>query len=165
MARIRFAKLEEYELYLSGMKKDLPDIAGKAIYAGAKIIADEVKKNLNALNVTTDELAMAAYRKQEPTYLNERAKKGLIESFGVTKMEQDSGGLFNVKIGFDGYNDVKTKKYPKGQPNRLIARSVESGSTSTIKQPFMRKAVTATRKRAEDKMAEIIDEEIKKRME
>ena len=143
----------------------MPDIAGKAIYAGAKIIADEVKKNLNALNVTTDELAMAAYRKQEPTHLNERAKKGLIESFGTTKMEQDSGGLFNVKIGFDGYNDVKTKKYPKGQPNQLIARSVESGSTSTIKQPFMRKAVNATRKQAEDKMAEIIDEEIKKRME
>ena len=165
MARIRFSKLHDYELFLSGMKKDMPDIAGKAIYAGAKIIADEVKKNLNALNVTTDELAMAAYKKQEPTHLNERAKKGLIESFGVTKMEQDSGGLFNVKIGFDGYNDVKTKKYPKGQPNQLIARSVESGSTSTIKQPFMRKAVNATRKQAEDKMAEIIDEEIKKRME
>ncbi len=163
MARIRFSKLHDYELFLSGMKKDMPDIAGKAIYAGAKIIADEVKKNLNALNVTTDELAMAAYRKQEPTHLNERAKKGLIESFGTTKMEQDSGGLFNVKIGFDGYNDVKTKKYPKGQPNQLIARSVESGSTSTIKQPFMRKAVNATRKQAEDKMAEIIDEEIKKR--
>ena len=163
MARIRFSKLHDYELFLSSMKKDMPDIAGKAIYAGAKIISDEVKKNLNALNVTTDELAMAAYRKQEPTHLNERAKKGLIESFGTTKMEQDSGGLFNVKIGFDGYNDVKTKKYPKGQPNQLIARSVESGSTSTIKQPFMRKAVNATRKKAEDKMAEIIDEEIKKR--
>jgi hypothetical protein len=165
MARIKFSKLPDYELKLSRLKSDIGDIAGKAVYDGAKIVADEVKKNLNELNVTTDELAMKAYKKNEPTYLNERAKEGLIESFGVTKMELDSDGFFNVKIGFDGYNDVVTKKYPKGQPNQLIARSVESGSSSMIKQPFMRKAVNAAKKQAEMRMAEIIDEEIKKRME
>jgi hypothetical protein len=64
-----------------------------------------------------------------------------------------------------GYNNVITKKYPKGQPNNMIARSCESGSSSMIKQPFMRTAVNASRSRAEQKMAEILTAEIKKKME
>lgn len=164
MARIKFDGLKEYELKLSKLSGSTRQMAERAIYEGAKIVADEVKANLNALNVTTQELAIRAYTNQRPTYITEEAKEGLIESFGVTKLREENG-YYDVKLGFDGYNDVVTKKYPKGQPNNMIARSCESGSTSMIKQPFMRKAVSASKGRAEAKMAEILDEEIKKHME
>ena len=158
-----FKGLKDYELRLSSLSDDIKPIAGKAIFAGAKIVADEVKENLNKLNTTADGLAVKAYQTRTPTYITERAKNSLIESFGVTPLEKDKDGIYNVKVGFDGYNNTVTHKYPKGQPNQLIARSVESGSTAMIKQPFMRKAMNASKKQAEDKMAEIIDEEIKKR--
>ena len=162
MATIRFSKLRDYELMLGKIGDASKDICGAAIYEGAKIIADEVKNNLNSLNVTTDELAMLKAKKGEPTYITQRAKEGLIKSFGVTPMSQDESGIYNVKLGFDGYNDVKTKKWPKGQPNQLIARACESGSSAMIKQPFFREAVQKTKKKAESRMAEVLDEKIKK---
>ena len=162
MATIRFSKLRDYELMLGKIGDASKDICGAAIYEGAKIIADEVKNSLNSLNVTTDELAMLKAKKGEPTYITQRAKEGLIKSFGVTPMSQDDSGIYNVKLGFDGYNDVKTKKWTKGQPNQLIARACESGSSAMIKQPFFREAVQKTKKKAESRMAEVLDEKIKK---
>ena len=162
MATIRFSKLRDYELMLGKIGDASKDICGAAIYEGAKIIADEVKNNLDSLNVTTDELAMLKAKKSEPTYITQRAKEGLIKSFGVTPMQKDRDGIYNVKLGFDGYNDVKTKKWPKGQPNQLIARACESGSSAMIKQPFFREAVQKTKKKAESRMAEVLDEKIKK---
>ena len=98
----------------------------------------------------------------EPTYITQRAKEGLIKSFGVTPMQKDRDGIYNVKLGFDGYNDVKTKKWANGQPNQLIARACESGSSAMIKQPFFRQAVQKTKRKAEARMAEVLDEKIKK---
>lgn len=63
--------------------------------------------------------------------------------------------MLNVKLGFDGYNGMKTKKYPKGQPNVLLARSIESGSSIAKKRPFVAPAVRKTKKAAEETMAKI----------
>ena len=161
MATIRFSKLRDYELMLGKIGDASKDICGAAIYEGAKIIADEVKANLESLKTVSDADAIQAAKKEEATYLTIRAKKGLIKSFGVTPMQKDRDGIYNVKLGFDGYNDVKTKKWPKGQPNQLIARACESGSSAMIKQPFFREAVQKTRKKAESRMAEVLDEKIK----
>ena len=70
-----------------------------------------------------------------------------------------------MKIGFDGYNKTKTKKYPKGQPNQVVARGVESGTTWKKKYPFVRPAVERARKAVQAKMAETVDKEIKKVMD
>ena len=78
---------------------------------------------------------------------------------------QDQNGYLNVKIGFDGYNRTKTDQYPQGQPNQLVARGVESGTSWKQKHPFIRPAVTRARKKAEEKMAEVLDYEIKKIMD
>lgn len=162
MATIRFSKLRDYELMLGKIGDASKDICGAAIYEGAKIIADEVKANLVSLKAVSDGDAIWAAKKEEATYITYSAKKGLMKSFGVTPMTRDKDGIYNVKLGFDGYNDVKTKKWPKGQPNQLIARACESGSSAMIKQPFFREAVQKTKKKAESRMAEVLDEKIKK---
>ena len=71
-------------------------------------------------------------------------------------------GFYNVKIGFDGYNSVKTKRWPSGQPNAMVARSIESGTSWMTKQPFMRKAEQASKSQCEHVMSETVDIEIKK---
>lgn len=164
MAKITFKGLEQYEIQLSKLGNSAREIAEKAVYEGAKIVADEVKRNLGAVNATSQELAIRAYSNKTPTYITEEAKRALIDSFGITPMREEDG-YYNVKVGFDGYNNVVTKKYPKGQPNNMIARALESGSSSMIKQPFMRTAVNASKGRAETKMAEILAAEIEKKME
>lgn len=164
MARITFKGLTDYEIQLSKLEAGTREIAEKATYEGAKIVADEVKKNIESLQSIHHTESMAAFQQGKPALLTNRMKQGLLKSFGITPLREESG-FYNVKLGFDGYNDVITKGYPKGQPNNMIARACESGSSSMIKQPFMRTAVTASKSQAEAKMAEILDAEIKKKME
>ena len=53
---------------------------------------------------------------RRPTHLMNSEKKGLIESFGVTKKNGARQRRFisTSKSDLTAYNDVKTKKYPKG---------------------------------------------------
>ena len=158
MARIRFSRLEDYELRLSRLAGRTEEIAGKAIYAGADIITNAIRANIEGLAAVDDRAGAIAYQKKAPAPLTRTAKQGLLDGLGITPM-QDDGGYYNVKVGFDGYNDIPTRKYPNGQPNQLIARSLESGSSIAQKHPFIRPAINASRKAAEAKMAEVLDEE------
>lgn len=160
MAKITFPGLNDYELMISRLSKGVDDIAGKAIYAGAGIVADAIKENIKDLPI------VRGYGTKEnplPGGVTAPQKAGLIDGLGISPM-QDDGGYLNVKIGFDGYNATKTDKYPQGQPNQLVARGVESGTSWKEKKPFIRPAINASKKRAEDEMARILDQEIEKVM-
>lgn len=91
-------------------------------------------------------------------------KQELLDSFGLTPIEMDYRGMWNVKIGFDGYGRHPTKTYPQGLPNQLLARSIESGSSWRKKHPFVRPAVAATKKEALAIMQKVVDEETEKIM-
>ena len=73
-------------------------------------------------------------------------------------------GVVNVKLGCDGYNSTKTEKYPNGQPNVLIARSVNSGTTFRKKTKFVDKAVDSAKNAAEAAMDAACSREIEKIM-
>ena len=158
MAKITFPGLNDYELMISRLSKGVDDIAGKAIYAGAGIVADAIKENIKALPIVR---GYGTEKDPLPGGVTAPQKAGLIDGMGISPM-QDDGGYLNVKIGFDGYNATKTEKYPQGQPNQLVARGVESGTSWKQKKPFIRPAINASKSRAEAEMARILDEEIEK---
>lgn len=148
--------MDEYLQKLGNLELRAPESIGKAVYKGADIVADAVKANINSMPVE-DQFS------EHITGIKSIQKIGLIKSFGIAKMRDDNG-YYNVKLGFDGYNALKTKKYPQGQPNAMIARTFESGNSFTKKIPFVAPAVRATREAAEQKMAQVIDTEISKVM-
>ena len=134
--RMAFSAGEEFALALSHLATQSDEIAKKAIYAGADIIADKIKSNLQGV-------------------LSDEATGELVDSFGVTPISLDSSGNFNAKIGFDGYDS-------KGVANQLKARVIESGTSKKQKHPFVRPAANATKATAVARMGEVIDEEIRK---
>ena len=158
MAKITFPGLSDYELMISKLSKGVDDIAGKAIYAGAGIVADAIKENIKALPIVR---GYGTTENPLPGGVTAPQKAGLIDGMGISPMQNDAGYL-NVKIGFDGYNATKTEKYPQGQPNQLVARGVESGTSWKQKKPFIRPAINASKSRAEAEMARILDQEIEK---
>ena len=160
MAKITFPGLSDYELMISRLSKGVDDIAGKAIYAGAGIVADAIKENIKDLPIVR---GYGTEKDPLPGGVTAPQKAGLIDGLGISPMQSDAGYL-NVKIGFDGYNATKTEKYPQGQPNQLVARGVESGTSWKKKSPFIRPAINASKQRAEDEMARILDQEIEKVM-
>lgn len=160
MAKFSFKGMAEYELKLSKLKTGSKDIAAKAVYAGAAIMADEIKANIKALPV------QKGVEGDEDSKINSVTpvqKEGLLESFGISSLRDDNG-YWNVKLGFDGYNRTKTDKYPKGQPNAMIARSVESGTSFRKRNPFVSRAIKAKEAAVVAEMGRVMDEEINKIM-
>ena len=150
--------LDSYISYLQKIDAVTDEAIGEAVYEMAKVVADSVRSGIQALPTVSNEANIATYKKGY-SRLSDEEKQGLLDGFGVSPM-QDDNGYFNVKLGFDGYNSIKTKKYPKGQPNALIARVTESGSSYREKTPFIRPAVNASKKQAEQAGQMKIDEKI-----
>lgn len=140
--------------------RSMEEIAGTALYAMANVAANQVAANIAALQTSPER-----HRKtDEAMYLSPRQKWGLEDGFGIAKKQADGNGGWNVRLGFDGYNKVVTEKYPNGQPNAMIARAVESGSTYMIKQPFFRKAINAAKKPAKQAGEDAVIREFKKKI-
>ena len=158
MAKMTIGKgMDEYLAKLGNLEFAAPGLVGQAIYEGAKVVADQVRAEIEALP-TAESKRVAVPR--DPTQVE---KDGLLDGLGVAKKKNDSGYI-NVKIGMDGYNTDKTKKYPRGKPNAMIARSIESGSTVMKRNAFISRAVNKTKKEAEAAMQKVFEEGIEKIM-
>ena len=156
MAKMTIGKgMDEYLAKLGNLEFAAPGLVGQAIYEGAKVVADQVRAEIEALP-TAESKRVATPR--DPTQVE---KDGLLDGLGVAKKKND-GGYINVKVGMDGYNTDKTKKYPRGKPNAMIARSIESGSTVMKRNAFISRAVNKTKKEAEAAMQKVIEEGIEK---
>lgn len=161
MATITFKKGDDYLAKISQLEiLAKHEVVGPAIYGAAEIVADEIRRQLD--RVPTDEsFATSSNPAKGPKKVQ---KEGLVRSLGIASMQEDSKGFLNVKIGFDGYNKVKTKRWPQGQPNQMVARSVERGTLYMKSTKFVKTAVAATRSRAVQHMKESVDDSIEKIM-
>lgn len=161
MAKMTFKAGDDYALKLSRLYTQSSAVAQKALYAAAAIVTDEVRKNLEAL---PEDKFRRLQDGEMFTGVPKLQKKDLLDSLGVTPIDTDKKGNWNVKIGFDGYGSMPTKKYTKGVPNPMLARAIESGSSVRKKTPFVRPAVKATKAAAVEAMNRVIDAETKKIM-
>lgn len=150
MATWKFEGLDEYLAQLEKLKANTGYAIGRAIYEGAGLVAREVAQEIKALPVNNQ------YGSKGITSVQ---KAGLVEGFGISHAQSD-GDYRHVKLGFDGYNNQMTKKYPLGQPNSLIARSVNSGTSFRKKNPFVDRATRRSKSACEVRMAQVLEREI-----
>lgn len=139
MAKFAAKAGEEWAAKLSALGEQSGEVAKKALYEGAAVMAEEIKNGIAGLPQKTG-----------------ATKRGLEAGFGITKMRQD-GGVYEVKLGFDGCNE-------NGKPNQLMARIMESGTSKTQKHPFVRPAVNRSKKAVQQAMQDKIDEECRRIM-
>lgn len=160
MARFEFSGIDNYISQLNKLQQSTKDgVVGRTVYAGAAVVADSVRRAIQALPVG-DGRAQGGGLVDTVTLPQ---KAGLLDGFGISQMKDDDG-FVNVKLGFAGYNATRTRRYPRGQPNALIARSVNSGTTFRKKTKFVDKAVNSARKAAEAAMGAACSREIEKIM-
>lgn len=121
------------------IQETMPDViqkfGKKAVYEGAKVVADEIRKELEQI------LKGSSYRTGD-----------LEAALGISKA-RDKYEEITAKVGFDGYDR-------KGVPNQLKARALESGTSRQVKRPFVRPAVNRATGKAEEAMQDIIEEEL-----
>lgn len=149
----------DMDKYLHTLEKltDSREYIGEAVYAGAGIVADNVRSQIQGLPVAQK----FARNGEKISTITSVQKKGLLDGFGISHM-RDDGGYYNVKLGFEGFNGQKTDEYPYGVPNSIIARSVVSGTYFRQKNDFIGRAVRNTKNKAQTEMEKKLDEAIQK---
>lgn len=134
------ANVKDLDLWSRNLKavtRGSSGICKGALFDGAKIAADGLHAAVDGLGRVPDVVAINAARRGEPSILSVSQKNGLRAGLGVSPHKL-RGKIWSVKVGFDGYNGVVTRRWPKGQPNQMVAASCEHGSSAMLEQPFIR---------------------------
>lgn len=160
MANITFKGLDEFGEKLRQLEEAFSsdEPLERAIIAGSEPVADAIRAGIQ--HIPSEDFRFLRGEDAFHSIANSE-KQALDAGFGRTPVRR-LGENINTKLGWDGYGNHPTKKYPKGVPNQLIARAVESGSSVRQKHPFVRSAVNRTRQKALKEMEKSIDEDTKK---
>ena len=145
---------EELSRILGMCAAKAEDIASAALYEGAGVVADAYKKA--AKNIKTgDRRKHNEPGGRKPT---KEEKDAVVEGIGVSRFIKN-GSEVDTMIGVaEGY------AYPKGKKKaiKLLARSINHGTSFMQKQPVFRQAATQSRKAAQEAMVRKADEMIEK---
>lgn len=156
MAALTTKGLTETIKMLENIEGNTDYIIEKALTEGGGEVCDVMRNEVSKLR-TSDEYAGGNGKR----YAKPTDKKGLLESLGYTPV-QLNGSVFDINCGWDGYNKDKTKKYPKGHANQMIANAINKGTSFLIAQPFINRTQRRAREAAINKIQDVFDEEIAK---
>lgn len=145
MAKLNISPgIDQWAKKMEELGRDITPASKMGIYDAAGIVTEAIAAEIRAMKTVPDFVKF-----EVPTDgITQAQKDGLLDGLGISKMD-DHGGVIDVKIGFDGYNKTVTKKYKKGQPNAMIARAINSGTSFRTKNRFVARAVTRSRGAAE----------------
>lgn len=162
MAKFQFRGINEFAQKLYALSDQSETMIKRAVYDGAKVVADAVRAEMKKIPEIPDYFIPEAFRPVGG--ITKEQKAGLEQSFGLAEIKNENGYI-NTKIGFSGYNGHITPTFPIGEPNVLIARSLQSGTTLRRKYPFVTFATRAAKKECEAAMAARFDEDTKQIMQ
>lgn len=111
------------------------EVMKAACYAGIKVLADTLDTEIAGLPEEEGYMPNGVKRNVVTKHQKEMLRKRL----GISRIDSTTEKA-DVVVSFAGYDDKPTKKYPNGLPIPLLARSIESGSSVRVKNPFVRRA-------------------------
>jgi len=134
-------------------------IAARALYKGAGIVADEISKGAREVATKPFRFAIGWERQPSP-----EEKEAIVSAgaAGIAKFRK-TGTEVNTSVGYSrsGYCTIAGKR----KPIPKIVNSINSGTSFMKKQPFIREAVSLSRDRATEAIADevtrLVDEIIK----
>ena len=145
--------LTEISEALSKMEERAPAVAAKALYDGAGIMSEEIRKGIK--EIKTEPFKYAAGGKSR---MPSPEEKEILSSAGAGIAKFDRNGTeVNTSVGFrnSGYADLNGRK----KPIPVIANSINSGTSFMKKQPFIRKAASSGGPKAIEAMKKAIEAE------
>ena len=108
-----------------------------ALYDGAGIIAAAIASA--AASLPTDDNPRHPFS-GPLTGLEPGDAEDLAAGVGIARFDDTEDGR-STSVSIEGYTRRTEKNYPNGVPLPMIARSLESGSSVRMKNPFIRRAV------------------------
>lgn len=155
---IRTDGMEDVNKMLASLGEKATEIASKGLYDGAGIVADSMKNGINRIVTEPFNYIASSDATGTKRYASPDEKAALIGKSGIAKF-QNTGAEVNTLVGIGsaaGYATVGGKK----KAVRLIARSINSGTSFMHKQPVFRQAVTSSTAAAQAAIAAKIEQMI-----
>lgn len=153
--RMKTEGLDELGEMLRRLGEKAEGAASQALYEGAGIMADEIKKGAESIKTAPFKYAgPGESRKPSP---EEKAVVLSAKGMGISRFKKTGDGV-ETSVGYAraGYAELAGKTVPIP----LIANAINSGTSFMEKQPFVRKAVSTGGKRAEAAMKQKIEERL-----
>ena len=153
--QIKVDGMAEISEPLDKMDEKAPGVAAKALYEGAGIMADEIKKD--AATIRTAPFKWASSREGQTRLPSPEEKEIVMQAAaGIAKFNKN-GTEVDTSVGYRnaGYAQLKGKTVPIPK----IVNSINSGTSFMSKQPFVRKAASSGGKKAIAAMKEVIETE------
>ena len=152
--------LEEIQKHIEGLAEGTDGLLSKALFEGAKVMADGLKGAIEAL--PEDPGFKNIKRGDNPrNVVTAEDKADMIAHMGISRFQKKTGQVY-ARVGFDGYGSIKTKAFPQGRPVVLIARSINSGSSVRVKHPFTKPTINKYKQAANDAMRKAVEDALKK---
>ena len=148
--------MAEVSEMLTKLEEDAPKIAAKALYEGAGIMADEIKKGAESIRTAPFKYAREGTRFPSP----EEKEIVMQAGVGIAKFNKE-GAEVDTSVGYRnaGYADLNGKQ----KPIPVIVNAINSGTSFMTKQPFVRKAASSGGKKAMEAMKKAIEAEFEAR--
>lgn len=155
---IKTTGIEETVKELENLGKNSDEVMESVVKAGIDEVTDTMRAKINALKTSEEKTA-----KNKKRYPTKKEVQGLKDSLGFAPVKWKDTKA-NSKAGFDGYNGVKTKKYPNGHANQMMANTINKGNSFMYAQPFINQTKRESENKAIKAMQKRLDEEIEKRV-
>ena len=140
---------------LGRMEEKAPAVASGALYEGAGIMADEIRKGADTIKADKFHYAVFPTATQR---LPSPEEKAIVQAAaaGIAKFNKN-GTEVDTSVGFRnaGYAELNGKMVPIPK----IVNAINSGTSFMKKQPFIRKAAAAATPKAIAKMQKYIEAE------
>lgn len=131
---------EDFLMKISKLGEKTDEIIPRVLEAGGEVVEAKVKSNLQSI-IGRD------------TQEESRSTGELIKALGVSSAKQDNKGDFNVKVGFDEpRSDAKS--------NAMIASVLEYGKIGQPPKPFLKPAISSSRKTCLEAMKQKLEKEV-----
>ena len=143
--------MAEISEVLEKLEENAPKVASAALYSGAGVMADEIRKG-----AATIKTAPFKYASRGETRLPSPEEKEIVLGAvaGIAKFRKN-GTEVDTSVGLQNSGYAQLKK--KTVPVPVIANAINSGTSFMKKQPFFRKAASAGGKRAMEIMKAVIE--------
>lgn len=142
MAKVTVKMPDGFIKKMSTLGKKTDEISATVLKAGGEVVLDKVKNNLEGVI-------------GKNTKVKSRSTGELLSSLGMTGVRVDRKGDSDLKIGF-------AEPRSDGDSNAKIANILEYGKHGQPAKPFLKPAMTSTKKACITIMENTLDEEIKK---
>jgi len=143
--------MTEISALLEKMEQQATGIASQALYDGAGIMAEEIRKSAESIKTAPFQYAREGTRLPSP----EEKEIVLAAGAGIAKFNKN-GTEVDTSVGYSssGYAELNGKV----KPVPLIVNAINSGTSFMQKQPFIRKAKNSGSPKAMAAMKNKIEE-------